>query len=117
IEVELTDPAQYTYRSLTIETVKILDPLDPQAIEIELMGTDYAPSKILRLPSVGEVNGAFDPAKGPYSHGGNSVYVTTSPLATSNLPEVYQNYLVYTGQTFPDFNVTGPDSVGFGNVL
>jgi len=115
IEVKLTDPAQYTYRSLTIETVKILDPLDPQAIEIKLNET--APSKILRLPSVGEVNGAFDPAEGPYSHGGNSVYVTTSPLGTSNLPEVYQNYLIYTEQTFPDFKVTGPDSVGFGNVL
>ena len=117
IEVELTDPDEYTYRGLTINTVEIVDPLDPEAIKIELLEKVNAPSKILRLPSVGEVNGAFDPAEGPYSHGGKSVYVTTSPLASSGLPEVYQDYLVYTGQTFPDFKVTGPGSAGSGNVL
>ena len=121
IEVTLKKPDNYTYRDLIVKNVEILDPLDENTPVVNLLSSDYASSKALNLPTIGTLFRKFEPANGTYSHDGESIDVRITPeKTTSSLPGVYQNYLVYTERTFPDFSVIGNGTAyadDCGNVL
>jgi len=121
IEVTLIEPDNYTYRDLIVKNVEILDPLDENTPVVNLLSSDYASSKALNLPTIGKLVRKFEPADGTYSHDGELIDVCITPeKTTSSLPGVYQNYLVYTERTFPDFSVIGNGTAyagDCGNVL
>lgn len=120
IVVTLIEPDNYTYRDLIVKNVENLDPLDGDTPVVNLL--DYASSKALNLPTIGKLVRKFDPAAGTYSHDGESIDVRITPAEkiSHSLPGVYQNYLVYTERTFPDFSVIGNGTAyadDYGNVL
>lgn len=120
IKVTLIEPDNYTYRDLIVKNVENLDPLDGDTPVVNLL--DYASSKALNLPTIGKLVRKFDPAAGTYSHDGESIDVRITPAEkiSHSLPGVYQNYLVYTERTFPDFSVIGNGTAyadDYGNVL
>ena len=119
ITIKLEEPDNYTYRNLVVEKIEILDPLSDTTPVVNLLSKDYADSKYLCPPTIGKIVRKFDRDEGTYKHDGESAHVCITPneKESHSLPGVYQNYLVYTEQTFPDFEVAGPEGVGCGNVL
>ncbi|MEG3057142.1 MAG: hypothetical protein RQM90_14475 [Methanoculleus sp.] len=125
ITVKLSEPENYTYLNLTVKKIEILDFLD-SGIKVVApnLNETYAPSKILHAPTVGKVNRIFTDEKGTYSNDGKSIYVEIAckEKSVNSLPGGYQNYPVFTEQTFPDFifpDFSGAEGKGdaIGNVL
>ncbi|NQS78600.1 MAG: hypothetical protein HQQ74_07855, partial [Methanoculleus bourgensis] len=124
ITVELKKPENYTYLNLTVEKIEILDFLDPKIVVAPILEeVKKDTSKTLHAPTVGKVTRTFTEGKGTYSNNGKEISVEIACKDSIHyLPGGYQNYRVYTEQTFPDFtfpNFSGVECEGDirGNVL
>ena len=106
IKVVLDEPKEY--RNLEIETIDILDPLNPDITLVTLESTEDGDLKFVKCPSLGSITREFSPASG-YYRGANITVTENKTISCSTLPN---EYVIYIKPTIPSFTMNIPGRSG-----